>query len=198
MRDEVRRILAVVTAAAPIVCFAGPALAGDAAPSPKIVGETISQNISVKATVEAIDLDKRMVTLKDEDGKITDLKVGPEVRNLPQVKKGDVVVATYHEAIGYEVHKAGTKEPGSDAASVAGRAKPGSMPAAGLAEVQTVTSTVEAIDKAKSEVTLKGPQGHSVTIKVKEPKRLDGVNVGDLVEITYTQALAISVQTPKK
>jgi hypothetical protein len=198
MTNEVRRILAVVTAAAPIVCFAGRALGDEAATQPKITGETISQNVSVKATVEAIDLDKRMVTLKDENGKITDLQVGPEVKNLPQVKKGDVVVATYHEAIGYEVHKAGTKEPGSNASAAAGRAKPGSMPAAGLAEVKTVTSTVEAIDKAKSEVTLKGPEGHSVTIKVKEPKRLDGVNVGDLVEITYAQALAISVHTPNK
>jgi Cu/Ag efflux protein CusF len=43
-------------------------------------------------------------------------------------------------------------------------------------------------------VTLTGPEGNSVTIKVKDPKKLNGVKVGDDVEITYTQALAISVE----
>jgi hypothetical protein len=32
------------------------------------------------------------------------------------------------------------------------------------------------------------------TIQVENPKRLEGVNVGDLVEITYRRALALSVQ----
>jgi hypothetical protein len=192
-----RRVLAIIAAAAPIVCFVGRAPAEDAATKPPITGETISQSISVKATVEDIDVAKRMVTLKDEKGNITDLEVGPEVKNLPQVKKGDVVVATYHEAIGYEVMKT-KEEPTRASATVSDTAKLGAKPAAGAAHIRTVVSTVEGIDKAKSEVTLKGPEGHSVTIKVKEPKRLDGVNVGDSVQITYTQALAISVSTPKK
>ena len=149
------------------------------------------------ATVEDIDVGKRIVTLKDEKGAVSDVKVGPEVKNLPQVKKGDVVVATYHEAIGYEVMKEG-QQPGREQSTVAGTAKPGSKPAAGAAHVQTVRSTVEAMNQATSEVTLKSPEGHSLTIKVKEPKRLEGVNVGDVVEIAYTQALAISVHEAKK
>jgi Cu/Ag efflux protein CusF len=116
------------------------------------------------------------------------------VKNLAQVKKGDQVVATFHEAIAYEVFKPGTAMPGANEAMVAERAKHGEKPAAGVAQVDSVTATITAIDKEKSKVTLKGPEGHSVTVKVKDPKKLEGVSVGDLVQLTYTQALAISVK----
>src|SRR5215475_4748801 len=50
---------------------------------------------TVQATVEAVDLAKREVTLRREDGQLVTLTVGEEARNLPQVQKGDVVTATY-------------------------------------------------------------------------------------------------------
>ena len=43
-------------------------------------------------------------------------------------------------------------------------------------------------------VTVKGPQGNVETVKVRDPKNLAGVKVGDLVELTYTQALAIALE----
>ena len=47
--------------------------------------------------------------------------------------------------------------------------------------------------------TLKGPDGKTVTIKAQDPKNLEAVKVGDEVVITYTEALAISVEkAPKK
>ena len=80
----------------------------------RVKGETIADSVSVTATVEAVDLEKRIVTLKDENGVVRDLKVGEDVKNLAQVKKGDQVVATYHEAIAYEVFKPGTAVPGAN------------------------------------------------------------------------------------
>ena len=59
-------------------------------------------------------------------------------------------------------------------------------------------ATVEAIDKTTQHVTLKGPEGNTVEVKVKNPKNLEGVKVGDEVAITYTEAMAISVEKPKK
>jgi hypothetical protein len=47
-------------------------------------------------------------------------------------------------------------------------------------------------------VTLKGPQGNSETVKVQDPKNLEGVKTGDLVDITYTQALAVALDKPAK
>jgi ASC-1-like (ASCH) protein len=62
----------------------------------------------------------------------------------------------------------------------------------------TVTATVETIDKNSQYVTLKGQEGKTVEVKVKDPKNLEGVKVGDEVVITYTEALAISVEKAGK
>jgi hypothetical protein len=76
--------------------------------------------------------------------------------------------------------------------------KPGETPAGAIGREVSITATVTAIDKKAKTVTIKGPQGHTETIKAKNPKNLDAVKVGDLVDITYTQALAISLDKPEK
>ena len=47
-------------------------------------------------------------------------------------------------------------------------------------------------------MTLEGPQGGEVTLKVQDPKRLEGVDRGELVEATYREAVIISVAKPTK
>ena len=68
--------------------------------------------VTVAARVEAVDLKNRIVTLRGSDGKVVDVEVGDEVRNLPQVHKGDEVVATYYESIAISVKKPGDATPG--------------------------------------------------------------------------------------
>jgi hypothetical protein len=57
--------------------------------------------------------------------------------------------------------------------------------------------TVEGIDRAAERVTLKGPQGKIVTVHVLDPSRLDMVSLGSTVIVTYTEALAISLEKVK-
>ncbi len=160
----------------------------------KVVREKV---VKVTATVEAVDLANRVVSLKGPKGNVFDLKVGEQVKNLPQVKVGDQVVARYYESIAVRLMKPG--EPGGAAATQAvGAAKPGERPAGVVANQVTVTATIEDISPKKTYVTLKGPGGKSVDVKVRDPKNLEKVKVGDQVEITYTEALAISVEKAKK
>jgi hypothetical protein len=162
-------------------------------------GGSMEQTVTITAAVQKIDYKKREVTLKGHDGKTETIHVSDEVRNLPQVKKGDWVTVAYHESLAYELKKKGTAEPGMEAAADADRAPVGGTPGAAAGAAVRVTATVTKIDKANSTVSLKGPKGKVVTVKVKDPSRLDLVKVGDLVEITYTEAVAISVEkAPKK
>ena len=75
-------------------------------------------------------------------------------------------------------------------------AKPGERPAGVVVNTVTVTTTIENINKKDQTVTLKGPQGNTEVVKVRNPQNLEKVKVGDEVVITYTQALAISVEKP--
>jgi hypothetical protein len=167
-----------------------------AAPLPSgVVGSNL---VSVTAKVKAINHKTRMVTLQGPDGKVIKFKAGDEVRNLAQVKVGDEVNATYYESLAYEVKKPGAAAPGAAVAQGLERAKLGEKPGGAAGQVTTITATIAAIDKGADTVTLRTPDGETRTIKVRNPDNLNRVSVGDLVEITYTQAVAISVATPKK
>jgi Cu/Ag efflux protein CusF len=154
--------------------------------------------VTVTATVEKIDLQKRLVTLKGPDGKSVTMKVDESVRNLPQVKVGDEVKAVYYQSIAYEVKPASHGAPGVTTAEQVDRAKLGEMPGAVGARAVTVTATITDVDRQNNTVTLQGPDGNLVTVKARYPEKLKQVKKGDLVDITYTEALAIGVQPQAK
>jgi len=174
------------------------AIAADKAPTTKRTEVKRERAVTATAIVQAIDLEKRIVTLKGAEGKIYDLKVGPEARNLPQLKVGDEVTVKYFESIAYRLLKPGEAPVPTQGAAVVERAKPGEKPGGVVAGEVTVTATIEAIDKKAQTATLKGPNGRSITVKAQDPKNLERVKVGDEVVITYTEAVAISVTAAKK
>ena len=157
---------------------------------PKVVKE---RAVQMTASVEAIDLEKRLVTLKGPSGEKKTIAVGPEARNLPQVKVGDLVTVTYYESMAVEVVKPGSGS-GAGQASTIVRAKPGEMPGGAAMRTATVMATVTAIDKKENTLTLRGPQGNTVIAEVEDPGNLDKVKVGDQLMITVTEAIAISVE----
>jgi hypothetical protein len=87
---------------------------------------------------------------------------------------------------------------GVTAEQAVGAAKPGEVPAAVIANQVTVTATIEDISPKKTYVTLKGQEGKTFDVKVKDPKNLQKVKVGDQVIITYTEAFAIALDKPEK
>jgi len=156
----------------------------------------ISEAVEAQATVTAIDMKTRMVTLKGPEGNETTIHVDKRARNLPQVKVGDVVKVAYVQQVAWQVRKSGDPAPSSAVGTeaMAVRAEPGEKPGGAAGQRTTFTATIEAIDLAKGTVTLKGPQGNSQTIKARNPANLKKVKVGDLVDITYTELVAIKVE----
>ena len=164
-------------------------------PAP-VKGGAVLSSVTVTATVTQIDQKTRAVTLKTDDGQEYSFVAGDEVKNLAQVKKGDVVSATYTEALATEVKKGGHTAAGS--VTAAATAQPGAKPAGVVAQQTTVTIAVTAIDRTVPSVTFKGPAGNIRTIKVEHPELLQDVKVGDTVDITYTEALAIKLEKAPK
>jgi hypothetical protein len=157
---------------------------------------TAVSTVEATATVSAIDKATRTVTLKTTDGKSHDIVASEEVRNFDQIKVGDTVVVRYAEALTLSLKKPDAK--GTTTETMAGaRAKQGDKPAAAVGREVTVLAEVTALDPKASTITLKGPKGKSVDLKVQNPDQFKVVKVGDKVEAVYTEALAVSV-TPKK
>lgn len=163
--------------------------------TPPPTSGTIQENaVSVTAKVSKVDHKTRMITLTTSDGESVTFEAGPEVRNLDQLDPGDKVRAEYFESVVYEVKKPGEAVPGVQMAEDADRAPMGAKPGAGAARAVKVTATVDAIDMKAPSVTLRGPDGSVQTLPVRDVNRLKAVKVGDLVEFTYTQAIAIGVE----
>ena len=190
------RFLTTAACVAGAMFLASVALAEAPAAAPK--GEAMMASVEVTATVTKIDQKTREVTVKMDDGQERSFVAGEEAKNLAQVKPGDRITVTYAEALVYEVKKGGAAV--APASAVAGKAaQPGMKPAGAIARQTTVTVLITAIDTKAPSVTFKGPGGKTKTIKVLHPEKLEGVKVGDTVQITYTEALAISVdEAPKK
>jgi len=150
------------------------------------------------AKVEAVDQKTRMVTLKGPKGDSVTFKASDKVRNLAQVKVGDDVKFAYYQSLAVRVLKEGEAFPAEAAGAVAARAKPGEKPAGVVGTETSVNATITAIDKKAKTATLKGEDGKSVTVKPLRPEKLNEVKVGDRLVITYTEAVAISVEKAAK
>jgi hypothetical protein len=170
-------------------------------PVPPVAGAApgvVMADVTVlNATVEAMDKDKRTVTLKGPRGREVTLKVGPEAKNFDQVKVGDKVKFRYLDSVALFVRKAGEPPDAAEtqAVSVAPR---GQKPKAMAVETSEISAKVEKIDYKNRLVTLKGPEGNTRTLKV-DPrvKRLAEVKVGDDIVVRRTEAVAIEVMPPK-
>jgi Cu/Ag efflux protein CusF len=153
-----------------------------------------SQSMTVSAVVTAIDHDTRVVTVRKPDGEELTFTASEEVRNLPQVQVGDVLVAEYVESVSIEVMA--DDGLGTDAAEAVamGRAEEGAMPGFAAMDSQIVIAKVEEINLELNTFKLKGPDGVVEEFVARNPDNLRRAEVGDLVVITTTEAVAITVE----
>ncbi len=100
----------------------------------------------------------------------------------------------YYESVALAIRKPG--QPSGLPADTEPKVTRGTGPRPGgtVAQQATATVTIKAIDAKVPSVTVTTEDGHQMSFRVEDKKNLKDVNVGDQVEITYTQALMISVK----
>jgi hypothetical protein len=154
---------------------------------------TKANSVTTTATIQAIDSTTRRVTLRNEKGEEDTFTVGPLVTRFDQFKVGDKIKMTYYESLVFQLRKPGDKpNPQSDEAAIS-RAK-GALPGGTVARQEKRTVTVKAIDMAVPSITVTTEDGRTVTRKIEDKKNLNGVAVGDKIDITYTEALLTSLE----
>jgi hypothetical protein len=159
--------------------------------SPRVV---VAETTSIEARLDAVDVKTRRMTVTGPRGKTLTLKVGPDVKDLDQVKPGDQLVVRYFEPLAVFVRKAA--EPRAAAEGTAVQVIPkGKRPVAVAVDTVEFKGTVEGIEYAKRRLTLKGPEGKTRTIKV-DPgvKRFTEVKKGDQIVVRHTEATAFSIR----
>jgi hypothetical protein len=181
-----RKTLALVLAAT----LALPAVAA-AADTPI----TRSASTEVKATVMAVDQATRLVTLKGPEGNTFQVEAGPAVQHLDKVAPGDVVAVTYTESVAFEV--VGKDEKPQGATEAAQRTTGGGQ----VGRTVTTYFKINAYDRNTHVLWGTGPQGNTQSIVVQDPKaqkKLESLSPGNVVQVTYTESLAVRLEKVAK
>jgi len=157
----------------------------------------IVDKLSIEAKVTAIDTEKRAVTL-EKDGKSKTLICGPGVKNFDQIEVGDLVRSTFLESLAVYIQKAGAPAGGESVETVT-LAPKGIMPGVVVTKSMVLNVKIDTVDLKKRTVIVTEPNGTTKTFKVaKTVKILKKLKKGDDVVLRFTEAMAISVDPPKK
>ena len=173
------------------------ALAAGCAATNKPAGR-MEDAVQSRATVTEVQVPERLVTLRDARGEEILLVVPDTVKDLDRVTVGDEVVVSYTRALAWQVKRAGEGSPGVSEQASFNTVQPGEKPGATVGRSMTMTATISAVDLPSESVTLTDAEGRSRTIRVREPADLRKVQLGDLVDITYSEAVAVAVQPVAK
>jgi len=185
-------LLSVFTLIQPATAQTGAAVVAN---EPGKVG--VAQAVEVSASITAIDKATRAITLKGPKGDEVKVVAGPDVKNFDQLKVGDVVNIKYLESLVLALKKGGGLPVAKTEKGGVASAKPGEKPAGAGSREVTVVGNVIKVDAATQMVTVKGPQ-RTVDLKVRDPEQFKLIAVGDQIEATYTEALAVAVTPAEK
>lgn len=157
---------------------------------PRLLAE---EYVEGEAVVQAVNKTARTVTLRNAQGQSSTIQVPADV-DLNRLKAGDTVILGVFQALSLRVLPPGSAPLGATMA--AGSTAPGQPEGRAWGQQLVVVNQVTAIDLAAYTVTLQGADGQSRVIQVKNPDmqaRLKNLQVGDLVELTYSEAVAAKV-----
>lgn len=149
---------------------------------------------SLEATVTAVDVDRKLVSLRGAAGDEITIRV-PAARNLSQVDSGDTLIVTYSAR-----YRASLAEPGkseSGATLAAGRAEEGDVPGGFVAAEAVTTVEIVSVSEDGGSVNVRDEAGQLQTLEV---QREEGrafarqLKRGDMVVLEYMEAVAIDLQ----
>lgn len=155
----------------------------------------------VSAFVMDIDLQNRLIELKDTSGNLYQMKVSKQVNDLDKVKKGDIYVVESAQAIavGLVVAPKGQKPGVSGVRSVTVSAKGAGKPFEEVTDTVFASVKIDTVDLKKRIVTFTWPSGEKQRVKVdKSVLGLEKFKAGDDVMIEFVDDTIMSFTAPVK
>jgi len=201
MKNTLRVLLAVALVAALVSIAATVSLAAKTMTTPMRAaagpGTIAIDARQVTVRVVGVSESARTVTLQLSNGKIVTYKVGKDVRNFAQLKRGDTIKATLLDALAVYIQKMGGRPTATETQTVM-LAPKGAKPGMIVANTIRVTGKIQLVDMTNRMVTITGPGGMSKGFKVGHNVDLRGLRAGDDVVVRYTEAVALDVQKPMR
>lgn len=186
-----RRALIVAPLA---LAASAPAFAQRRPARPRVIGSRIigESTETLKARVESVDHRTRQVLLRREDGSLLTYEAGPEIRNLAQVKAGDVVEAEIRETMRITLTRG--PAPREGVASGAVVAPEGARPGAAEIDAIRAVGEVEQVDQVARTVAIRGSDGYARQYRVPNNVNIARIQPGDSVSVTLVRRAVVAVR----
>ena len=164
------------------------ALAGQS-PAP---ASSVREFVSLSGTVERVERSTRTLTLRTSSSTTQTIDVPPEVKLFDELRTGDKITVRLSEEVIVAV-RPGAKP--SEAVDTTGTAT-SRDPSGNTDVLQQLKATVriDSVDRRQNVVVYTTGLNLRVTRAVADPRLLDGLKAGDVVEVTYTRERAVDVQ----
>lgn len=163
-----------------------PAVAGESQ-DPK---STVREVVTMTGTVERTDRSSRALTLRTSQNTTQTIYVAPEIPLFDELRNGDRITVRLYESVIVAV-RPGLKP--SVAVDTTASAKDATAQGQVLQQLKAAV-TVESVDPKNNAVVYKTADNRRVIRTVADPRLLDGVKAGDVIEITHTRERVIDLQ----
>ncbi|MES2586536.1 MAG: hypothetical protein V4536_06405 [Pseudomonadota bacterium] len=160
-----------------------------------------AEAVVLTATVDSVDVKKRIVVLRDANGNLAQMNVSKQVNDLDKVKKGDVFVVEHAQAIavGLVAATKDTKPGVSGVRSVVIAGKGSAKPFEETTDTVYATVKIGTIDAKTRIVTFTLPSGEKQKVKVDQSVLgLEKFKAGDDVMVEFVDDTAIGFVAAKK
>jgi Cu/Ag efflux protein CusF len=153
---------------------------------------TRTETTHATVVVTGIDKSARKLTIKNIGGDKMTFYVPSDIKAFDKLKVGDRIEVDYTESLALSMLPPGSKPSMTERTATV----PG-----GAGREMSISAEVISVDAAANKITFKNPKGQTKTINVQDPElqaKLPSVKPGQVLQLTYTEAIVTGVQPVAK
>ena len=153
----------------------------------------VTTESTITATVERIEKSSRTVTFRSGGNVFQTVYVDPSVKSFDDLKTGDIVTVRYLESIVVQVRPGAALTDLKDSTAEAQKAGNNQV----LQQLKAVVK-VERVDPQGLSIEYRTKDGRKLMRSVTDKRLLEGLRVGDRIEVTLTRERAVSVERVRR
>ncbi len=152
--------------------------------------------VTMQGTVTEINADTRELTLMGTNGGLVTITASEAVERFDEIAVNDVLKFEYYTYMKAEFREPTAEETAEPLVVMAegGKAPEGIDPAAVLGAVVKAVVSIEVLNRPNMTATVRGPGGNYVTIQMEDKELIKELNIGEVLILTYAEAIAVSLE----
>jgi len=152
--------------------------------------------VEMQGTITEIDSDTREITIMGSQGELHTVTAGEEVERFDEIEVGEIITFDFYKYMKAEFRKPTAEEMEEPlmVLAEAGKADMDMEPGAAIGAVVKAVVTIQTISLQFMYVSIKGPNGNFSTIHVEDEELIKKLHVGQVVILTYAEAIAVSLE----